>query len=468
MPGSPRPARPSIPVVPQDDDIIIDEDIYEDTDDFVPSATSSYSYQPPAPSLPDRAPSLPDRKAPSLPDRNVPALPDRNTPKHISPALPGLPPRGAPTASLPGLPPRNPSRPTSGSNPQEYEATNIPKKPAAPPPVMAPDEELYDDVLLTDTGAGDEAEEMYDDVLLTDTGAGDKAEEMYDDVIVGENGDAVEEELYDDVVAVTTGTEEPITEEFYEDMAPHTPDPYVTMEKKGEGEEDDEELYVDVDPSPVVVSPSNKKPPQKQLSAPKQNNTKSTTLSRMFQGKKSTASGGKGGLSGSLAYKAPKKTKFDEKWGVVEGNYLFIYKSSSEKRSQDKMPLGDCKLEIGSKEAGAGKFAFRLIKGDKTHHFSFKEASELEEWVGVVKGLVKFAVETGSVAGEDEVYEAKEDHIGDGEGELTFKKGTYIRLVSKESPDMWVGQIGTEDQVFEGKVGKFPADKVQLAEDLYF
>ena len=260
----------------------------------------------------------------------------------------------------------------------------------------------------------------------------------------------------------TGATEEPIQDEFYEDMAPgtpNTPDPYVTMETKGE--EEDEELYVDVE-EPAAVQP-NKKPQQKQPDTARQTSSKSSTFSRMFH-KKSVS--GKAGLSGSLSYKAPKKSKFEEKWGAVEGTSLLIYKSSSDKRSQDKISLAECKLEIGSKEAGAGKHAFRLNKGDKTYHFSFKEATDLDEWVGVVKGLVKFAVEAKGAGGE-EVFEAKEDHIGDGDGDLTFKKGTYIRLIHRESDDVWVGQIGTEDQVFEGKIGKFPPDKVQLAEDLY-
>jgi hypothetical protein len=415
-----------------DDDIIIDEDIYEDTDDYVPSVTSSYS-QPAAPSLPDR----------NLSSITSPPLPGRNTPKHTASPAPSLPPRsGGPIAPSPGLPPRNAaSAKSSVPNPQDYEATNkaAVKKPAPPPSVE--DEELYDDVLVGDTGAN-ESEEMYDDVIIG-----------------GENEDAISEDLYDDVVAVTTGaTGEPIQDEFYEDMAPGTPnnpDPYVTMEKKGEGGED--ELYVDVD------EPAKKQQQPKQLDTAKQTNAKSSTFSRMFH--KKSVSAGK--MSVSLSYKAPKKARFEDKWAVIEGSSLHIYKSSSDKRAQEKISLGDFKLEMGSREAGAGKHAFRLNKGEKTHHFSFKEVTELEDWVGVVKGLVKFAVETKEGgADEEEVYEAKEDHIGD-DGELTFKKGTYIRLVRRDSADKWVGQLGTEDQLFEGKIGTFPPDKVQLAEDLY-
>ena len=310
-------------------------------------------------------------------------------------------------------------------------------KAPAPPPT-AGDDELYDDVVVETA----EVEEMYDDVVIGE-GGGAVEEEMYDDVVV-EGGGAVEEELYDDVVT-TSGVEQ---DEFYEDMVPgKSPDPYVTLEKKGGAEPDEgDDLYVDVDEPPK---------PQKPAAS------KSGTFSRMLNKKTGKTPGA---MSGAVSYKAPKKSKFDSKWAVISGSSLLIHKSASDKKSQDKIPLGECKLEYGSTEAGAGKFAFHLSKGDKVYHLSFKEAGELEEWLGVVKGLVKYAPVD---AGDQEVYVAKEDHIGDSDQEITFKKGTYIRLISVLSPKLWVGQIGTEDQVFEGKTGKFPAHKVELAEDLY-
>ena len=296
-----------------------------------------------------------------------------------------------------------------------------------------------------------------------------EAEEMYDDVVVKDTGAAIEEELYDDVLTATTGQSEPIQDEFYEDMAPGGPTNYVTMEKNGapgspEADEG-EELYVDVD-EPASHLNANKKPAE-QLQ-PKQNKDKGGTFGRMFHKKDAKTC-----ITGTLGYKAPKKSKFDNKYGAIEGSHLLIYKSAGDKRSQEKIALGESRLELGSTEAGAGKFAFRLCKGDKVHHFSLKEASELEEWVGVVKGLVKYApVEAkgdggGGGAEGDDIYQAKEDHIAEGDGEITFKKGTYIRLISRESPALWVGQIGNEDQVFEGKIGKFPSSKVEIAEDLY-
>ena len=300
-----------------------------------------------------------------------------------------------------------------------------------------------------------EIEETYDDVVV----GGGEDEELYDDITAPE---PITEENYEDMMAP-----EPITEEFYEDMAPNPDSSYVVMEKKENEENIDEELYVDVD-EPI---PSISKPPE--LSKPS-NPKSSSSFSRMFQKKQSANTNanqsGKVNLSGNVSYKAPKKTKFEEKYATIEGTNLMIYKSSSDnKRSQDKVPLGDCKLELGSTEAGAGKHAFRLTKGDKKYHFSLKTEVELEEWIGVVKGLVKYApVEVQGNGKEEKIYQAKEDHIADSDGELTFKRGTYIRVISRDTPEMWVGQIGTEDQVFnEGKIGKFPLSKVELAEDLY-
>ncbi len=467
VPDSPRPARPSFPQVPPEDDIIIDEDIYEETDDILPAHPSPVAPSPLTATTP----------APCLPDRNP-------TKKHATSPPPSLPPRvggpssappraGGPSSAppIPNLPPRNPLKPKLPPSPQDYEATTkktVAAKLPAPTPVSTggDDDELYDDVVLGGDSA--EVEEMYDDVVV----GGDSAEveEMYDDVVIGESGGGGEadEELYDDILAMTSGAE-PVQDEYYEDMAPGQVDSYVTMEKKGM---EAEELYVDVDEPPAHTHSM----PRKGTSPKQQPHPKTGTFSRMFH-KKGTPDHKPGkGISGSLFYKAPKKSKFEEKWGVIEGSHLAIHKSSSDKRSQEKIPLNECRLELGSTEAGAGKFAFHLIKGEKIHHFSLKEATDLEAWVGVVKGLVKYApVEapggsgSGSIVEDEEhvVYQAKEDHIAERDGELTFKRGTFIRLIRKESPVLWVGQIGNIDQIFEGKIGEFPSNKVEEAEELY-
>ena len=329
------------------------------------------------------------------------------------------------------------------SHPQEYEITDqstksspkalakapakAPTKAPAPLPLSVPSEEdaeLYDDVVLD--GNGLVVEEMYDDVL---TGGGD-----------------VEEELYDDVLTIAAdNNDESLSDECYEDM---TPGSFVDSYTNEDGE-----LYVDVNESSTSLK------------------NKMLEKSKMF--KKSSISTGNSSvaLSGNFGYKAPKKSKFEERWGVVEGNYLVIYKTSSDKRSQDKLPLGECQFDIGSTEAGAGKFAFSLSRGDKFYHISLRSKAELNKWVGALKGMVKKATgKYGCGNGEErQIYEATEDHIANSSGELTFKTGTLINLLEKKSTDMWFGQITDKSLKSEGKKGMFPISKVQIAnEDLYY
>lgn len=412
MPQSNRPPVPSFsaPPIPSqlEDTFAIDEDIYEETDEILPSMSS-------------------------MSPTNAPSLPNRNPPKaNTTTSGPSLPPRNAPTSSSPRLPPRS----SPGKYPpQDYEMTQSPKLPAKAPPASLPvddeDGELYDDVVL----GGDDVEELYDDVLM----GGQEEEELYDDVLtaVGENeGTAI------------------ITDEFYEDMAATSsvPDSYVSLEKQDD--DLDSELYVDVE-EPIV---------KKALSVP----SPKSSITKMFKKAPISAGGSPTTLSGNISYKAPKKSKFEDRWGVLEGSYLLIFKTSSDKRSQDKIPLGDCRLDIGSTEAGAGKFAFSLSKGDKFYHMSVRDQVELNKWVDTLKGIVKYApVQTGALVEEEpEIYEATQDHIANSSDELTFRKGTCILLLEKKTADIWFGQIKDE---FKGsmKKGKFPVSKVQLAENPY-
>lgn len=402
IPGSPRPSRPDLPEVPIEDDFLIDEDIYEDTDDLDLSRFSA-----PLSSSPSTAPSLPDRNPPKIDNIPQPKLPPRNVPTSSSVPQPQLPPRNAPA-----LPSRD----------------SLPK-PAAPiPTTTVDDEEIYDDIVP----AADE--------------------ETYDDVVVAPDG--IEEDTYDDVVVGA----EPITEEYYEDMVPGAVDgpqeDYVVMEHGGD---DGDDLYVDVDhepPPPKIVTP----PPA--TSKP----VKSGTFSLGFSGKSKAAALLL--MGGSVSYRAPKKSKFEEKHATVEDTALLVYKTSTDKKHQEKIALSDCGLELGSTEAGAGEFAFRVSKGSKVHHFSVKTKKDLDNWLGVLTKLVKYAPVTVD-HGDQQIYQASQDHIAETDGELTFKKGSFIRLISKESESLWLGQLGNEAQVFDGKTGKFPSDKVTLAEDLY-
>ena len=66
--------------------------------------------------------------------------------------------------------------------------------------------------------------------------------------------------------------------------------------------------------------------------------------------------------------------------------------------------------------------------------------------VSALKVVVKFT----TMEPVDQVFQAKEDHIGEREY-LTSKKGTYICLITQISGDLWIGQTGNEAQVFIGK-----------------
>ena len=401
----------------------------------------------------------------------MPSLPPRNEPAVAAAPVPSLPPRSGPGGK--------PAKPPS---PLDYEVTppNIGAKPKSKMPVRPP---------IAATTADDEDQDLYDDVVAGEVGGGE-SEEMYDDVVVGEQD--LGEELYDDVMmtsglpvtnsnssskpAPAAAGSEPICDEFYEDMAPTgvSSDPYVALEKNKEEEcEPGDELYMDVDMDEQPPPPQVQKV-QTTIPAKPSSPRISSPFSKIKKGGGSSSNTNRGLVSGSISYKAPKKYKFDERWGCVEGTNLLVFKSSSDKRHQDKVALGDCRLDIGSTEAGAGKFAFSLSKGDKYYHFSLRSQADVDSWVGVIKGIVKYApVEsppTDNGAGPEEeleVFQAREDHIADTDGELTFKKGTIIKLIDRPSKDMWYGQIGNESQVFTGKTGKFPAHKVEIAEDLY-
>ncbi len=411
VPASPRPAH-RIPSIPEAEDFqdMAGEDIYEEFDDPPPSSLSA--------SLP---PALPPNHPTAQPDEPPPSLPPRPSPS--------LPPRGIPVKPKPPV--------------QAYEIAS--PKVTVPPsslPLPTEDDELYDDIEVPKDVQ--EVEEEYDDITSPVV---DEVEEAYDDV-------------------VTTSS---LTPEMYEDMAPApaTKDgPYVIM-APGQEEDEDGELYCEVDEPPLHTGTllgslkGDAKSPSK--------GDKSSTFSRVFNKGKSSSSStstAKGSHSGHLAHCPPGKTKSKDQWCVVDGNQIQLFKNASDKRPQDKLVLADCDLEVVTGGVEAGQFAFRLMKGGKGHTFTAKSKEELESWIGAVKGLVKSAI-LALQQTEQGVYQATEDHIAEDDSQLTFKKGTYIKLVGMDNEDVWTGQLGNEAQIFAGKVGQFPANKVEIAEDLY-
>ena len=471
VPASPRPAHH--PVVAPSDDFqdMAGEDIYEDFDDLPDAIPESDSPVHDVPALPQRNPPKQAEPPPTLPARNVPPMkvsspvlpprnitsPARNIPspaRNIPSPAHNIPKAPTPKTSSSPVPPRD-------NDPVDYEVASpprakvgIPARPPPPPTASTPRSPPNAPTTI------DDDDDTYDDV-------------------VGAMGQGEIEETYDDVVVPTTlaETNSPLSEENYEDMAPGEGEPaedYVVMEHtQEEGEEGEMYVEVEEDKSPAHAPAQRKSIIEQQ----KQPSSKAGTFSKFFGGKtKSTAAAGATAAkshSGHLSCKAPKKSKFTDEWCVLDGNTLQFYRSSTDKKPREKLALADLSLKMGSTEAGAGEFSFQLSKGDKVHHFGAKTKEDMEGWVSVLKVIVKSAaiepVDRRSTAMEpvNQVFQATEDHIGEGEDQLTFKKGTYIRLITQMSGDLWIGQLGSEAQVFNGKIGKFPTSKVVLAEDLY-
>ena len=387
-------------------------------------------------SPPDKAapPSLPPpRQEQRLPS---PALP----PRHSAEPVPSLPPRISPS-----LPPRNSPTPTQKKlGPQA-------KKFSAPLPTLQPDvggEELYEDVVAppTSLGGADIADEMYEDVVSSAGGGGG-------------GGDEGGDELYEDVVSGMTKAAESPTEDYTEmDIGQGQAEEYVLMEKPRGGEED-LEVYCEVDPN----SPSNKSPPVNTLSLPPKSGTKPAAVSKIVKPPPPASYTPR--HSGGLSHKAPQKSKFYEEWCAVEGTNLCLYKNQKDKRVSDKLSLSEFDM-VYSPAGKDGKFAFRLAKGDKIHHFTPSSKKDLTSWLSALRGLAKTAT-LELPPGEQEIYETTQNHTAESDEQISFRAGSYLRVISRDASDFWIGQLGTTPQVFTGKIGKFPTSKVTIAEDLY-
>ena len=354
---------------------------------------------------------------------------------------PFLPPRASPS-----LPPRNSPLPS----------TKLPKKgaaaktPAAPPPRQdSGPEELYEDVVgpPPGTGANDEVEELYEDVV--NPPAGTRAEEE-------EGG----EELYEDVVAPPARPEPMTPTEEYTEMslggAGGPTEEYVVMERP---EDEDIEVYDEVDPNSPQHAPINFLP----LKNPAPKSPPATTgAGKIVKPPPPATYVPK--HSGNLSHKPPKKSKFYEEWCAVEGTNLCTYKNQKDKKLVEKISLNE--FDMIYTPGRDGKFAIRLTKGDKIHHFTLGSKGELTSWVGAMRELSK-STTLELPSGEAEIYETTTDHAAESDEQITFKAGSYIRIISRGSSDYWIGQLGSTSEVFTGKIGKFPASKVTLAEDLY-
>ena len=281
-------------------------------------------------------------------------------------------------------------------------------------------------------------------------------EELYEDVVPQPIQEV--EETYDDVVA--SGQPDSPVEEYTEMEVHDGPtEEYVLMEP---GEQEEQETYCEVDPDTpphavrkgAVVANSPKLPPRSPHGSQGVGNIKKPAPPATYVPKH----------LGKLSHKAPKKSRFYEEWCKVEGTDLCMYKSQTDKHVIEKIPLREYDMHFGPGDGG--KFAFKLTKGEKVHHFNLGSKEELSSWVGALRGSAKTA-SLELPPGEQEVYQAVQDHRAETDEQISFKSGAYIRVISHDSAEWWIGQLGTSSQVFSGKIGKFPVSKVTVAEDLY-
>lgn len=353
--------------------------------------------------------------APSLPP---PRQEQRSTP---SPALPPRNEISRPAEPAPSLPPRSSPAPAQKSSPL---AT---KKAAQAPPKDTGGEDLYEDVVGYREGQG--GDELYEDVVAPETTP----------------------ELYDDVVASGSPTEDYTEMDMGQQDVPA--EEYVTMERvPGE----DLEVYCEVEPD----APS--QPRTNSVTLPPKGVSKPPGAGKIVKPPPPASYVSK--HTGSLKRKGPNKARFYEEWCAVEGTNLCTYKNQKDKRAVEKLSLSEYDMTFGPGKDG--EFSFRLAKGSQAHQFNSGGKDELNGWIGALRGLTKTA-KLELPAGEQQIFEATHDHTAESDEQISFKAGDYIRFISQDTSDCWIGQLGNRSQVFTGKIGKFPASKVMLAEDLY-
>lgn len=482
IPSSPRPSNspfhtPSSAI--PDDDIYegaIDDDIYEGLDEIdIPK----------------------EMKTPNPP----PALPSAPPPKFQPPSLP---PRNVPLVQAPVLPPR----PTKNTTPLDYEAPT-PSPPSARKQTPAPiDEDVYDDVVVSDKQEQD-LEETYDDIVSVtqppkkQVSSGDLYEDMIPDssYVQMERHNEIDEEYTE---MTLSGNTEPIDEDVYDDVDVVPPRPPPPSSSPGKilspvhnttpvRSSSPGAINSPIRQSSIPTTVSNMKNiPPKSSTLPKMSSSgagripsplapkklstsgKVATLSKMFgtqPGESSPPSqikkdNKKRNHSGTLLYKSPGKQAFSSEWCVLDGSTLIFYNGPNDKLSHYRLNLRDVVLMSGSPDGKGSVFAFHIIKGTYTHQFSVSSKEELTEWIGVLVSVVQKVSPN-----EEDLYRAVQDHEGTKEGEVSFQKDAFIWVLGKDTSALWTGVVGTSPESFTNASGVLPANKVKPfipEENVYF
>ena len=435
----------------------------------------------------------------------IPSLPPRN---EVKIAGPSLPPRNQPQQDTPALPPR----PSKGGGipiskpPLDYEAP-APSPPIIKKGVVVPnpqpvEEELYDDVVGLQTSGGggvEEMEETYDDVVSTKakilsskvstgdlyedmvTGGGEDDQEDYCDMIMPGPGQVIEEsdELYVDVdtdeppprpplptsnTGIPSRPPPPASLVTRQPASPVTRSPAPKSVVTTTKPKDSPTLKTKVT-SPTTTTPSSKvaRPPPPATSSinPKRPGSgKVAHLSKMFgdtsTGDSEAPKNKRGLMSGNLMYMGPGKSSYTTDWVVLEGTTLIFYKGPNEKLSHYRLSTKEAELHI---ESSDGKLGFHVKKGTAVHKFSCSSLEEYGQWIGPIAHVI-----TKVLPPPDSLYQAKEDHTG--EGKFSFKKDEILWVLGEESATSWMGIAGSSISEFREFCGLFPSSKVgPLAQD---
>ena len=434
-------------------------------------------------------------------------VPDIPSPVKVA-AIPSLPPRNEVKTVVPSLPPRNqpqqqdspalPPRPSKGGvapvskPPLDYEAPSpspISKKGVVIPNAQPVEEELYDDVVgLQASGGGgiEEMEETYDDVVSTKAkilssnvstgdlyedmvvGGGEEDQEDYCDMIMPGRGQVIEEsdELYVDVDTDEPPPRPPLPSSSINIPSrppppassvtrPPAPKSVVTTTKP----KDSPTLKTKVT-SPTTTTPSSRvtrpSPPatSSSINPKRPGSGKVAHLSKMFgdssTGDSEAPRNKRGLMSGNLMYMGPGKSSYTTDWVVLEGTTLIFYKGPNEKLSHYRLSTKEAELHI---ESSDGKLGFHVKKASAIHKFSCSSLEEYGQWIGPIAHVI-----TKVLPPPDSLYQAKEDHTG--EGKFSFKKKEILWVLGEESGTSWMGIAGASISDFRESSGLFPSSKV--------
>ena len=487
VPASPRPTTHTFSSAPIEEEIYDDfeeggDEIYEGLDDI-------------------------DIPPPQQSQTNRPSLPPRNEPKvtPMSSTPPTLPPRNQPPVveTAPALPPR-PGM--SNNTPMDYEAPS-PSPLQKHTPAVEENEDVYDDIVGAQGSMGggqetEEYEETYDDIantmkpqLSSKVSTGDLYEDMapqeyvtmeppleqeeYTDMVINNNNEV--EELYVDVEESPPPRPPPPSSSI---KIPSRPMPPATVPSRSSPP-----ASVPSRPAPPGISKlakqtsddiqksSPKTPPLGNRSAtlpstvrPTSSASKVANLSKKFGDTASTQSAvpknKRGTYSNTIQYMGLGKVSYNSEWAVLEGNTIIFYKGPNEKLSSSRLNLREAELILGSPDAKSqAPFAFHIKKGQAVHKFSTNSAQELAEWIGPIAKVIQKVSPA-----PDTLYQALDDHKSTQEGEVSFKKGDIIWVLSQDTPTIWAGAVATSVGNYTGNSGSFPSAKVDVFtpnEDLY-